>query len=163
MATQPQLTARSRYRVPILDRALALVELLGGYPEGPNVTEMGEAVTIPKNSVFRIAVTLEGNGYLERLDPSKRSRFTSEFATHLRQVWEGGYGFDLSEEMEGQYCIGAPVFDGRAYPIAATWITAPSSRSRFPDSELDGVARRIRAAADLISGRFGWNPSMQAS
>lgn len=241
---------------------MAVLEELGRQPEGLNVTELGEVLEIPKNSAFRIAVTLEENGYLERLEPSKRYRLTSKFMTlgassvseqnlfeksldvmrglrdetretvllgvrvgskgvvldtvpglhtfrfavdpgvrfdlhtaapgkamlaylekdeqreavgelkfkrytentivgvkaftaHLGEVRERGYGFDLSEDMEGQYCVGAPIFDARGYPIAAIWITAPSSR--LPDSELDEMGRIIRAAADVISGRFGCN------
>ncbi len=263
MANKLQNVDRSRYRVPILDRALALVELLGSYPEGLNVTELCEALAIPKNSAFRIAVTLEETGYLERLEPSKRYRLTSKFVTvgassvsemnlfeksldimrtlrdqlketvllgtltgsegvvldqvpglhafrfsvdpgtrfvlhtaapgkailaylpddecrkivdrmefthftentildkdeflaHLDEVRKRGYGFDLSEEREGQYCVGAPIFNGKNDPIAALWITAPASR--LPDCDLDGVARKIRAAADVISSKFGWNP-----
>jgi DNA-binding IclR family transcriptional regulator len=260
MANPTKSIDRTRYRVPILDRTLALVELLGGCPEGLNVTELSEKLAIPKNSAFRIAVTLEENGYLERLEPSKRYRLTSKFMTfgasavsehnlfeksldvmrdlrdetletvlvgvrvggqgvvldhvpglhpfrfavdpgvrfdlhtaapgkamlaylpkeeqkavvkemtfkrytqntivgvraftaHLEEVRERGYGFDLSEEMEGQYCVGAPIFDARGYPAAAIWITAPASR--LPDSELDVTGRKIRAAADVVSGRFG--------
>ena len=262
MTNQVQNTDRSRYRVPILDRALALVELLGSHPEGLNVTELCEALTIPKNSAFRIAVTLEENGYLERLEPSKKYRLTSRFVTvgassvselnlfeksldvmrslrddlketvligtltgsegvvldqvpglhpfrfsvdpgtrfvlhtaapgkailaylpdeecrkivdrmefthftentildkeefmaHLVEVRERGYGFDLSEEREGQYCVGAPIFNGKKEPIAALWITAPSSR--LPDCELDEVGRRIKGAAEVISSKLGWN------
>ena len=81
MANKLQNVDRSRYRVPILDRALALVELLGLHPEGLNVTELCEALAIPKNSAFRIAVTLEESGYLERLEPSKKYRLTSKFVT----------------------------------------------------------------------------------
>ena len=262
MANKLQNADRSRYRVPILDRALALVELLGEHPDGLNVTELCEALEIPKNSAFRIAVTLEENGYLERLEPSKKYRLTSRFVTvgassvselnlfeksldvmrtlrddlketvllgtltgsegvvldqvpglhpfrfsvdpgtrfvlhtaapgkavlaylpeeerrkivgrmefthftentilnaedflaHLEEVRERGYGFDLSEEREGQYCVGAPIFNGKQDPIASVWITAPSSR--LPDCELDEVGRKIRAAADVISNRLGWN------
>lgn len=261
-------TDLSRYRVPILDRALAVVELLGQHPGGLNVTELSEALRIPKNSAFRIAVTLQENGYLERLEPSKRYRLTSKFiafgaaavseanlfekslgvmrdlrdrtretvllgtrigtegvvldqvpGTHafrfsvdpgirfplhtaapgkamlaylprseraailakmpfkrftantitnarrfesaLGEVRERGYGFDLSEEMEGQYCIGAPIFDSKNHPAASIWITAPSTR--LPDSELDAVGREIRAHADVISTRLGWlQPSVTA-
>ena len=254
----------SRYRVPILDRALAVVELLGRHPGGLTVTELSESLKIPKNSAFRIAVTLQENGYLERLEPAKSYRLTSKFiasgatavaesnlfekslgvmrelrdatretvllgtrvgiegvvldqvpGTHafrfsvdpgvrfplhtaapgkallaylpdrereslLRQlpfrrftpntitnavdfeadlvrVRERGYGFDLSEEMEGQYCIGAPIFDAKGHPVASLWITAPSTR--LPDSELDEVGRIVRSHADTISTRLGWSPS----
>lgn len=253
-------TDLSRYRVPILDRALALVELLGQHPGGLNVTELSELLEIPKNSAFRIAVTLQENGYLERSEPAKRYRLTSKFiafgatavsesnlfekslgvmrelrdamretvllgtrigtegvvldqvpGTHafrfsvdpgvrfplhtaapgkamlaylpaadrasvlsrmrfkrftantitnsrdfereLGEVRRRGYGFDLSEEMEGQYCIGAPIFDAKNHPAASIWITAPSTR--LPDSELDEVGRLIRQHADVISARLG--------
>ncbi|MDB4544638.1 IclR family transcriptional regulator [Akkermansiaceae bacterium] len=262
MTNNLQTSDRSRYRVPILDRALALVELLGSHPGGLNATELCEALAIPKNSAFRIAVTLEENGYLERLEPSKKYRLTSRFMTvgatsvselnlfeksldvmrslrdelketvllgtltgcegvvldqvpgihafrfsvdpgtrfvlhtaapgkailaylpeeerrkivaqmefthftentilnreeflaHLVEVRERGYGFDLSEEREGQYCVGAPIFNGKSEPIAALWITAPSSR--LPDCDLDEVACKIRDAADVVSSRLGWN------
>ena len=72
-------TDLSRYRVPILDRALAVVELLGQHPGGLNVTKLSEALGIPKNSAFRIAVTLQENGYLERLEPRKAYRLTPKF------------------------------------------------------------------------------------
>jgi IclR family acetate operon transcriptional repressor len=254
-------TDLSRYRVPILDRALAVVELLGQHPAGLNVTELSENLQIPKNSAFRIAVTLQENGYLERLETSKRYRLTSkfiafgatavseanlfekslgvmrelrdklretvllgtrigiegvvldqvpgtyafrfavdpgvrfplhtaapgkamlaylprkeraailaqmrfkrftpntitnaaDFEADLTKTRERGYGFDLSEEMEGQYCIGAPIFDAKNLPAASIWITAPSTR--LPDSQLDEVGRLIRSHADVISTRLGW-------
>lgn len=253
-------TDLSRYRVPILDRALALVELLGQHPNGLNVTELSEKLGIPKNSAFRIAVTLQGNGYLERLEPRKAYRLTSKFITfgatavsesnlfekslgvmrelrdatretvllgtrigaegvvldqvpgthnfrfsvdpgvrfplhtaapgkamlawlpqreraaiiaempfkrftantitkaedfesELTRVRDSGYAFDLSEEMEGQYCIGAPIFDARDVPVASIWITAPATR--LPDVELDNVGRLIREHANRISTQLG--------
>ena len=76
-----------------------------------------------------------------------------EFETELEKVRARGYGFDLSEEMEGQYCIGAPIFDSRNYPVASLWITAPSTR--LPDHDLDEVGRMIRSHADVISTRLG--------
>jgi DNA-binding IclR family transcriptional regulator len=253
-------TDLSRYRVPILDRALAVVELLGQHPGGLSVTELSESLGIPKNSAFRIAVTLQENGYLERLEPRKAYRLTSkfiafgataiseanlfekalgamrelrdktretvllgtrieaegvvldqvpgthsfrfsvdpgvrfplhtaapgkallawlpqheragimaempferftqntitsaeEFESELGKVRELGYAFDLSEEMEGQYCIGAPIFDAKNFPVASIWITAPATR--LPDIELDNVGRLIRSHADTISTRLG--------
>ena len=258
----------SRYRVPILDRALSVVELLGRHPGGLTVTELSESLEIPKNSAFRIAVTLQENGYLERLEPAKSYRLTSKFisfgatavgesnlfekslgvmrelrdatretvllgtrvgsegvvldqvpGTHafrfsvdpgvrfplhtaapgkallaylpdsertavlrqmpfkrftantittvddfevdLTRVRERGYGFDLSEEMEGQYCIGAPIFDAKNHPVASIWITAPATR--LPDSELDDVGRLVRSHADAISTRLGWSQSSDSA
>ena len=80
-----------------------------------------------------------------------------DFEAELAKVREHGYAFDLAEEMEGQYCIGAPVFDAKNHPVASLWITAPATR--LPDAELDEVGQRIRRHADRISTRLGWIPS----
>jgi DNA-binding IclR family transcriptional regulator len=47
-----------RYRVPILDRTLDLLELLSRHPDGLTLASMTDALQIPKNTVFRIATTL---------------------------------------------------------------------------------------------------------
>jgi DNA-binding IclR family transcriptional regulator len=67
----PKNTPQDRYRVPILDRTLDLLELLTQHPDGMTVTAMTEALGIPKNSVFRIATTLVLRGYAEREETSK--------------------------------------------------------------------------------------------
>ena len=61
----------SRYKVPILDRTLDLLELLSRHPEGMTLTAMTEALKMPKNSVFRIATTLALRGYAEREEDTK--------------------------------------------------------------------------------------------
>lgn len=65
------LDPRHRYRVPILDRTLDLLELLTRHPEGMTLTTMTEALKMPKNSVFRIATTLTLRGYAERDEETK--------------------------------------------------------------------------------------------
>lgn len=67
---------RARYIVPNLDRALAMLELLSTRPEGVNVSDLGVELKIPKNSAFRIAVTMENRGFLEKVGNSKRYRLT---------------------------------------------------------------------------------------
>ncbi|MCX6858500.1 MAG: IclR family transcriptional regulator [Verrucomicrobia bacterium] len=64
----------SRYKVPILDRTLDLLELLSRHPEGLTLTAMTEALAMPKNSVFRIATTLTLRGYAERDEGTKAYR-----------------------------------------------------------------------------------------
>jgi DNA-binding IclR family transcriptional regulator len=64
----------SRYKVPILDRTLDLLELLTRHPEGLTLTAMTEALEMPKNSVFRIATTLTLRGYAERDETTKTYR-----------------------------------------------------------------------------------------
>lgn len=251
---------RARYIVPNLDRALVMLELLSSRPEGINVSDLGVELKIPKNSAFRIAVTLENRGFLEKVENTKRYRLTprllvlgamsvtdanlfeksidvmrrlrdvtgetallgtlagdegvvldqalgthhfkfavdpgtrfslhtaapgkamlacfpeeervrrvsrlklprftantitthEEFLAHLDEVAKRGYGFDLSEEMEGQTCIGAAIRGATGGVIAALWITAPSSR--IPDGQLDAFGAVVKAHADEISNRFG--------
>lgn len=63
-----------RYKVPILERTLDLLELLSRHPEGMTLTAMTEALKMPKNSVFRIATTLTLRSYTERDEGTKTYR-----------------------------------------------------------------------------------------
>lgn len=71
---KPAANPLSRYKVPILDRTLDLLELLSRHPEGLTLTAMTEALAMPKNSVFRIATTLTLRGYAERDEGTKAYR-----------------------------------------------------------------------------------------
>jgi len=68
---QPPTTNLERYRVPILDKSLDLLESLVAHPDGLTLTELTAAIKIPKNSAFRIASTLTLRGYLNRDEASK--------------------------------------------------------------------------------------------
>ncbi|MEI6712387.1 MAG: IclR family transcriptional regulator [Verrucomicrobiota bacterium] len=70
----PKKSPLDRYRVPILDRTLDLLELLTKHPEGMTLTAMTESLKMPKNSVFRIATTLSLRGYTERDEDTKTYR-----------------------------------------------------------------------------------------
>lgn len=88
----PRKTAsdpRERYRVPILDRALDLFEVLADRPDGYTLTELTEALGMPKNAVFRIATTLVLRGYAERDDPAKVYRLSRKLLTLGRQAGGG--------------------------------------------------------------------------
>lgn len=71
---KPPSSPLDRYRVPILDRTLDLLELLSRQPEGMTLTAMTEALRIPKNTVFRIATTLVLRRYAEREESTKTYR-----------------------------------------------------------------------------------------
>lgn len=62
---------KSRYKVPNLERALAIMEHLLAFPQGRTLTELTDDLGQPKNSVFRITSTLLEHGYLLR-DEAKR-------------------------------------------------------------------------------------------
>lgn len=75
-ADQTSSNPLKRYKVPILDRTLDLLEKLSLHPEGLTLTEMTEALKMPKNSVFRILTTLTLRGYAERDEATKSYRLS---------------------------------------------------------------------------------------
>jgi DNA-binding IclR family transcriptional regulator len=90
----------------------------------------------------------------------KMPRFTERtitrvegFQRELRRVREDGYAVDCSEEFEGQHCVAAAIVNAYRYPIAAIWITAPSTR--LPESRFEEFGRLTAASAARISERFG--------
>jgi DNA-binding IclR family transcriptional regulator len=66
----------SLHHVPGLERALVIIELLANNHNGLTLSEIAEKLRIPKNSVFRITMTLLDRGYLDRDDSSKRFALT---------------------------------------------------------------------------------------
>lgn len=72
----PARSPLTRYRVPVLDRTLDLLERLAERPEGMTLTGLTEALGIPKNTVFRIAATLALRGYVDRDEATKRYRMS---------------------------------------------------------------------------------------
>jgi DNA-binding IclR family transcriptional regulator len=71
MSEEKETFKDSRYKVPNLERALVIMEHLVDCPQGQTVTELTDELGLSKNSVFRIAMTLLGHGYLVR-DEQKR-------------------------------------------------------------------------------------------
>ncbi len=64
------------YKVPNLDRALSLLELLKEHPGGLTVSEIAKLMDIPVNSAFRISMTMLDRGYFIRSGKSKRFRMS---------------------------------------------------------------------------------------
>jgi DNA-binding IclR family transcriptional regulator len=60
----------ANYHVPNLERALVIMEFLSQNP-GAGVSRIAEALRLPKNSVFRITMSLLRHGYLLRDDATK--------------------------------------------------------------------------------------------
>ena len=79
----------------------------------------------------------------------------ADFYKEMDVIRETGYSLDRGEEIAGVHCIGAPIFNSHGYPIAAVWITGP--RERLPETKFVEVGKSIRAYADKISERLGYN------
>lgn len=61
----------NKYHVPNLERALQMMELLAKHPAGLGLTEISNLLDFPKNSTYRIAMTLLNFGYLYREENAK--------------------------------------------------------------------------------------------
>lgn len=77
-----------------------------------------------------------------------------KFEADLVNVTALGYGLDRGEQIDGLHCVASPIFNHRGYPMAALWLTGPSFR--FPPSDFDRIGKKVAAAAQLISKRFGY-------
>ncbi|MCM8536598.1 MAG: IclR family transcriptional regulator [Lentisphaeraceae bacterium] len=250
----------SSYIIPNLDRALRVMELLSDHPKGLTMSEIADALEIPKNSAFRITTTMEYRGFLER-NPTNKSfcltnkmtnishstlaekslvesawesmqilrdecletilfgtlighegvvleqapgrhnfKFTVDIGTRfslhtaapgkailanmgdaevnnilkkveftkltdktilsakdykaqLTKVRTQGYGIDCDEEREGMRCLGSAVFNEKKQPVAAIWLTGPSSR--IPQRDFGRLGELTKKAADSISKKLG--------
>ena len=82
-----------------------------------------------------------------------------DFEKMLKKTAEKGYAVDNEEEIIGVSCLSCPVFNGRGYPIAALWITGPSSRLSEQTYEDLGVI--VSRRASHISSLMGYESADQ--
>jgi ribose transport system substrate-binding protein len=69
--TQSPSSPPQRYRVATLEKALSVLELLEKGPKPLSIQEIAQATKIQRAAVFRFLCTLEGRGYVERLENKK--------------------------------------------------------------------------------------------
>ena len=69
-----------------------------------------------------------------------------------------GYSVDRAEQYNGIYCVGAPILDRNAYPIAAIWITGPSENITAAD--IPKIGADFKSAALRTSSILGFDATM---
>lgn len=72
-------------RIPTNLRTLLILEVLGRSNQAMTATEINEVLGLPKQTVHRLCVTLEENGFIARLGNSKRY----QIARRLRELGSG--------------------------------------------------------------------------
>jgi IclR family acetate operon transcriptional repressor len=263
MAASAKRPASNRYRVPGLERGMTVLELLDAHPAGLPLERIAEATGIPKNGVFRVAMTLWDLGYLRRdeqtkyfslsrrvlslgggslrsaglmdaalavmqdlrdvtketvligtladgcgvvleqvpglhpfkftVDPGKSIplnaaapckaimaflpererdeilagvRYNSfnqrtitdkrAYLDELGRVRKLGYALDACEELDGVFCVAAPVFDRHGHPLASIWVTGPSDRLSGKHTKRIGeqVARHAGRVSDRLANKL---------
>ncbi|MDA3927205.1 MAG: IclR family transcriptional regulator [Kiritimatiellae bacterium] len=68
----------TQYSAPSLERGLAILDYLARHPGGKGQVEIAQALKCPVSSVFRITLTLEKSGWLERDSETKVFRHTQK-------------------------------------------------------------------------------------
>ena len=71
-----------------------------------------------------------------------------EFERELAEVRRTGIACDRGEELRELRCAGAPILDGKSYPVAAIWIGGPESR--LDPETLAKCGTLVKAAAERI-------------
>lgn len=81
-------------------------------------------------------------------------RTADAFERELAGVRQRGYAVDDEENEIGARCVGVPIQNRDGRPIGALSISGPASRLRH--SLLRRIGERLKAAAQEIEGRVGW-------
>lgn len=122
-----------------------------GYRIGVSCSAPGKAILafLPEKEREELIATIKFIRYNERTITSKE-----QLRRELAGVVEKGYAFDDSEQFEGIYCIGAPVFDRSGYPVASVWTTG--LMMDIDQMHIPEIGAAVRAHADRISARLGY-------
>jgi DNA-binding IclR family transcriptional regulator len=114
-------------------------------------TSVGKAIMafLPESEVDDI---LRQHG-LQRMTP-KTLTTPAALKAELKSIRERGYAIDNEENEEGVRCIGAPVLDHGARPIAAISISAPSFRLTM--DLVPAVAATVARIARDLSEELGY-------
>jgi DNA-binding IclR family transcriptional regulator len=77
------------------------------------------------------------------------------FRDHLKTVKNQGYAIDDEENELGIRCLGAPIFDGKARPIAAISVSGPAFQMTKKVLQ-ETMRKEVVTAASEISRRLGF-------
>jgi DNA-binding IclR family transcriptional regulator len=105
---------------------------------------------LPKDEQDNILSQLDYEVFTERTAGTRKN-----LELMLEHVLEKGYGVDNEEELIGVSCLACPIFNGRGYPVAAIWITGPSSRLSEP--RFDELGAIMTDYASHISATMGYD------
>ncbi len=135
-------------QMPALHPIKVIVQI--GHPLVMHTAAPGKAMLAFLSAAERAAA-------LDRLTFTRFTQHTitsrADFEAELAEVARLGYAVDRGEEDLDIYCIAAPVRDHRGEPVAAIWVTGPTTR--LDDRHAAAVGRLVVEQAARISKRFG--------
>ncbi len=157
-----------RYRVPAVEKALAILEVLAKSSDGLGISELHAALNIPKATVFMILVTLEqhriihkvgagryaigvrlfelGNSFVQHLDIVEKARprlahlmATTGLTTHLGILDDGEVL--IVDKHEPNSFIRFSSYPGLRSPIH-TCSLGKAMSAYLPETELEQIVKR---------------------
>jgi DNA-binding IclR family transcriptional regulator len=72
------MSRKSQYLIPMLERALRVLEALSEAADGLSLAELSQQLDAPKSSIFNILATLEESGYIRVVDASGKYTLTTK-------------------------------------------------------------------------------------
>jgi DNA-binding IclR family transcriptional regulator len=117
-------------------------------------TALGKAILAFSNEKLLQAALAEP---LIRRTP-KSITLAKALKADLALVQSRGYAIDDEENESGIRCVGAPIFDYTASPIAAISISVP--RERMDQERINLLGSLVREAAQMVSKRKGYSPAL---
>ena len=72
--------------IQVVSRAAALLRALDGRPRGLSLSQLSDRISLPRSTVHRLVVALEGEGFVAAATPNGRVRL----GTELLRLAEGG-------------------------------------------------------------------------
>lgn len=110
-----------------------------------NTTALGKALM-----AYRVQAGASLDEFSDQFETRTSRSLTKkeELIREFERTRERGYSIDDNENQEGVICVGAPIFDRTAWPIAAISVSGPDFRMR---KRLTEIGTKCRKIADAIS------------
>ena len=152
------------YKVPNLEKGIAVIEYLSSRSEGETLQAIKVALDISQTTAYRILNTLVRLDYLSFDEDTKRYKLTRKLLTlgfrslneHnlLETVLPHLRALDNEEELSGVICVGAPVLNYTGYPCGSIWISGP--KDRLTEEQLRSTVQIVKEIAGQISAELGY-------
>lgn len=87
--------AASRHRIPVIDRMMEILDVLAGRAAGASISDLVEAIAVPRTTIYRILNTLQTHNVVRRSATGSYTLGPRLLALASRVGGGGGPGYDL--------------------------------------------------------------------
>ena len=87
--------AASRHQIPVIDRMMEILDVLAGRAAGASISDLVEAIAVPRTTIYRILNTLQTHNVVRRSATGSYTLGPRLLALASRVGGGGGPGYDL--------------------------------------------------------------------